>query len=137
MPRARARSASADVVEVEVANRSGVEVDRSRVIAVSRRVLAEEGVDDGELGIAFVPPDEIRALKRAHLGIDEPTDVLSFPIDGRDELPAGVPRQLGDAVLCPQVTGDAWEAPLVHGLLHLLGYEHGDEMERREEAHAR
>jgi probable rRNA maturation factor len=125
------------VVEVEVANRSGVEVDEARAVAVARRVLAGEGIDDGELGIAFVPPDEIRALKREHLGIDEPTDVLSFPIDGRDELPAGVPRQLGDAVLCPQVTGDAWEAPLVHGLLHLLGYEHGDEMEQREAALAR
>jgi probable rRNA maturation factor len=125
------------VVEVEVANRSGLEVDEERAADLARRVLAAEGVDEGELGIAFVPPDEIRALKREHLGIDEATDVLSFPIDARDELPPGVPRQLGDAVLCPQVTGDAWEGPLVHGLLHLLGYEHGDEMEEREEVHAR
>ena len=120
-----------------MANRSGVEVDAGAAVDLARRVLAGEGIDDGELGIAFVGPDEIRELKRRHLGIDEATDVLSFPIDAREELPLGVPRQLGDAVLCPQVTGDAWEAPLVHGLLHLLGYEHGDEMERREEAHAR
>ncbi len=125
------------MVEVEVENRSGLEVDEARATELARRVLAAEGIDDGELGIAFVPPDEIRALKREHLGIDEETDVLSFPIDGRDELPAGLPRQLGDAVLCPQVTGDAWAGPLVHGLLHLLGYDHGEEMERREEAHAR
>jgi len=125
------------VVEVEVANRSGVEVDGDRAADLARHVLAAEGIRDGELGIAFVAPDEIRALKHEHLGIDEATDVLSFPIDGRDELPAGVPRQLGDAVLCPQVTGEAWEAPLVHGLLHLLGYDHGAEMERREEAYAR
>jgi probable rRNA maturation factor len=125
------------VVEVEVENRSGLEVDEARAAELARRVLAAEGIDEGELGIAFVPPDEIRALKREHLGIDEETDVLSFPIDGRDELPAGLPRQLGDAVLCPQVTGEAWTGPLVHGLLHLLGYDHGDEMERREEAHAR
>ena len=99
-------------------------------------MLAAEGVDDGELGIAFVGPDEMRALKREHLGIDEATDVLSFPLDGRDELPAGVPRALGDVVLCPQVVGESWREPLVHGLLHLLGYDHGDEMEARERAHA-
>jgi probable rRNA maturation factor len=125
------------VLEVEVANRSGVEVDEEAAAELARRVLAGEGVDDGELGIAFVAPDEIRQLKREHLGVDETTDVLSFPIDGRDALPDGIPRQLGDALVCPQVTGDAWRGPLVHGLLHLLGYEHGDEMEAREEAYER
>ena len=123
------------MVEIAVANRSGVEVDEAAAVELAGRVLAAEGVDEGELGIAFVGPEEIRALKRDHLGIDEATDVLSFPIDGRDELPDGVPRQLGDAVLCPQVTGDAWRGPLVHGLLHLLGYDHGAEMEAREEAY--
>ncbi len=123
------------MVEIEVANRSGVAVDEAAAAELARRVLGSEGIDDGELGIAFVPPDEIRSLKREHLGIDEATDVLSFPIDGRDALPEGLPRQLGDAVLCPQVTGDAWQRPLVHGLLHLLGYDHGAEMEAREEAY--
>ena len=77
-------------------------------------------------------PEEIRALKAEHLGIDEATDVLSFPIDGLDELPDGVPRALGDVVICPQVVGDEWRWPLVHGILHLLGFEHGDAMEQRE-----
>ena len=117
---------------MEVSNRSGVQVDAEGASALARSVLEAEGVEDGELGLVFVGPDEIRSLKRDHLGVDEPTDVLSFPIDGREHLPAGVPRQLGDAVLCPQVVGEEWRQPLVHGLLHLLGYDHGPEMEERE-----
>ena len=124
------------MIEVEVDNRSGVAVDEAGAVAVARAVLVAEGVDAGELGLAFVGPDEIRGLKAEHLGIDEATDVLSFPSDGRDDLPDGVPRALGDIVLCPQVVGEAWREPLVHGLLHLLGYDHGDAMEARESAHA-
>ncbi len=123
------------MLEIEVANRSGVEVDEAAAVELAERVLAAEGVADGELGIAFVGPDEIRELKREHLGIDEATDVLSFPIDGKEPLPDGEPRALGDVVLCPQVVGEQWRAPLVHGLLHLLGYDHGGEMEAREEAY--
>ncbi len=124
------------MVEIEIDNRSGVEVDEPAVRDLATQVLTAEGIDSGELGIAFVGPDEMRALKAEHLGIDEATDVLSFPIDGREHVPSGLPRQLGDAVVCPQVTGDAWRRPLVHGLLHLLGYGHGAEMEKREETYA-
>jgi probable rRNA maturation factor len=120
------------VIAIEVENRSGEPVDAEGAVALARATLAAEGVREGDLGLAFVGPDEMRHLKHEHLGIDEATDVLSFPIDGRDEVPAGVPRQLGDVVVCPQVVGDAWRPPLVHGLLHLLGYDHGTEMERRE-----
>jgi probable rRNA maturation factor len=120
------------VVAIEIDNRSGVTVDAEGATTLARRVLADEGIDEGDLGIAFVDPDEIRRLKAEHLGIDEVTDVLSFPVDARDDLPPGIPRQLGDAVLCPQVVGEAWRDPLVHGLLHLVGYDHGDEMEARE-----
>jgi probable rRNA maturation factor len=120
------------VIAVEVSNRSGVAVDADGASALAREVLASEGVEEAELGLIFVGPDEIKSLKHEHLGIDEPTDVLSFPIDARERLPAGVPRQLGDAIICPQVVGEAWRQPLVHGLLHLLGYEHGAEMEAKE-----
>jgi probable rRNA maturation factor len=120
------------VLEIEVDNRSGAAIDEAAAATVARNVLAAEGVQDGELGLVFVGRDEIRRLKAAHLGVDEVTDVLSFPIDGRDDLPAGEPRALGDVVLCPQVVGEAWRRPLVHGLLHLLGYDHGPTMERRE-----
>ena len=124
------------MITVETSNRSGRSVDEAAASELARRVLAAEEVAEGEVGIVFVGPDEIRALKRSHLGVDEATDVLSFPLDGRDRLPAGVPRALGDVVLCPQVVGDEWRAPLVHGLLHLLGYDHGDAMDARERAHA-
>ena len=120
------------MISVEVDNRSGVEVDEPGAVELAGRILRFEGLDDGELGIAFVGEDEMRALKREHLSLDEVTDVLSFPIDGRGAVPDGVPRALGDVVLCPQVVRDEWRWPLTHGLLHLLGYDHGEEMEARE-----
>jgi probable rRNA maturation factor len=122
------------VIRIELENRSGLPVDETSVDALCRHVLAAEGIEEGDLGVAFAPPDEMRQLKARHLGIDEPTDVLSFPLDGRDELPSGIPRQLGDVILSPEVVGEEWRGPLVHGLLHLLGYDHGPEMERREAA---
>lgn len=122
-------------IEIEVRNRSGVEIDADAARALAQEVLTGEGIRDGELGITFAGPGEIRRMKSEHLGIDEVTDVLSFPIDGRGDLPPGVPRQLGDVVLCPQAVGRAWRGPLVHGLLHLLGYDHGQDMEAREAVH--
>ena len=121
---------------IEVANRSGAKIDADALSALARRVLTSEGVEDGDLGLALVGPEEIRRLKREHLELDEPTDVLAFPVDGRDELPTGLPRQLGDVVICPQVVGDGWRQSLVHGLLHLLGHDHGAAMERRERRYA-
>ena len=124
------------MVEIEVEDRSGAQLDVRAAMELIRTVLRDEGVGDGDLGLQLVEPAEIRALKREHLGIDEETDALAFPIDGRESLPDGVPRQLGDVVLCPQVVGDAWRGPLIHAVLHLVGYDHGAEMEARERAHA-
>jgi len=124
------------MVEIELANHSGEAFDLEAAADLIRAVLHEEGVDEGELGLSLVPADEIRKLKRDHLGIDEETDALAFPLDGLDSLPADMPRQLGDVVLCPQVVGEAWRAPLVHAVLHLVGYDHGSEMEARELRHA-
>jgi probable rRNA maturation factor len=124
------------VIEIEVDNRSGVVVDEDGACELARRVLAAEGIDAAELGLAFVEPEESRALKQEHLGIDEATDALAFPIDARDDIPDGLPRQLGDIVICPQVVGDDWRAPLVHAVLHLVGYDHGAEMEAREASFA-
>ena len=124
------------MVEIELVNRSGAEVEMDAAADLVREVLFAEGVDEGELGLALVGPDEIRRLKRDHLGLDEETDALAFPIDALDELPEGLPRQLGDVVVCPQVVGEAWRKPFVHAVLHLLGYDHGPEMEAREALHA-
>ena len=71
--------------------------------------------------MALVGEDEIRRLNREHRGRDRPTDVLSFPVDEAGVV-AG-PRELGDVVICPQYTEDVIEA-VVHGVLHLCGYDH-------------
>ena len=126
------------MIEVEIVNRSGSEVDEAAAVELARSVLAGEGVRAGELGLAFVGPDESRALKHEHLGVDEATDALAFPIDGLGELPDGMPRQLGDVVVCPEVCAlEEWPRPLVHALLHLVGYDHGPEMEAREAVYSR
>ncbi|CAN5260978.1 rRNA maturation RNase YbeY [soil metagenome] len=124
------------MVEIEVADRSGEQLDLRAAMELIREVLAAEGIGDGELGLQLVGPDEIRTLKREHLGSDEETDALAFSIDGTEPIPEGVPRQLGDVVLCPQVVGEAWRSPLVHAVLHLVGYDHGSAMEERERTHA-
>jgi probable rRNA maturation factor len=124
------------VIEIELANRSGLDVDAAAAAELARSVLAGEGVGEGELGLAFVGPEESRALKLEHLGVDEATDALAFPIDGLAALPDGVPRQLGDVVVCPDVVGQEWRRPLVHALLHLVGYDHGPDMDAREAVYA-
>ena len=64
-------------------------LDRGAAADLIREVLQVEGIGDGELGLQLVGPDEIRDLKREHLGIDEETDALAFPIDGRDATAGG------------------------------------------------
>ena len=79
------------------------------------------GLGDGHLSVELVSPERIRALNREHRGIDEPTDVLAFPLDGAAEV-AG-PREIGDVVICAEHTEDIREA-VVHGVLHLVGMDH-------------
>ena len=83
--------------------------------------LCAAGVVEGHLSVELVPSDRIRELNREHRGRDEPTDVLSFPIDGAEQV-AG-PRELGDVVICPEQAADLRRAT-VHGVLHLCGYDH-------------
>mgnify|MGYP000933212738 CR=1 FL=1 len=115
-----------------------VAVDASRWAALARDVLVAEG-RVGELTLTFVERADISELNREHMGVDGPTDVLSFPLDAADDAPpvAGVPVLLGDVVVCPEVAAAA--APehagtlddelallVVHGVLHVLGHDHAE-----------
>ena len=115
------------MIEVEIENHSGWRVDEPAAAAAVRSALAAEGVQSGEVGVAFVDERRIAELNAEHRGKPSATDVLSFPIDGRALLPDGVPRQLGDLAVCPAVAsaeGTPIATLLVHGVLHLVGYDH-------------
>jgi probable rRNA maturation factor len=92
-----------------------------RVRRACALAAATAGIEDGHLAVAFVSPDEIAALNAQHRGKHEPTDVLSFPVDGAGAVSGE--RELGDVVICPQHTEDLTEA-VVHGVLHLVGMDH-------------
>ena len=83
--------------------------------------IASAGIEDGHVAIEFVDAERIQALNREHRSLDEPTDVLSFAVDG-DGATAG-PRELGDIVICSEHTEDLREA-VIHGALHLTGMDH-------------
>jgi probable rRNA maturation factor len=83
---------------------------------------ASAGVEDGHLAIEYVNAERIAQLNLEHRGMQGPTDVLSFPIDGAGSHDS-VPRELGDVVICPEHTLDLREA-IVHGVLHLVGLDH-------------
>ena len=86
-----------------------------------RAALDAAGVADGHLSLELVGEDRIQGLNSEHRGRDQPTDVLSFPIDGSG--PAAGPRELGDVFICLEHTENVVEAA-VHGVLHLCGYDH-------------
>jgi probable rRNA maturation factor len=135
---------------VEGVDEAGVDERSLRALALA--VLEAEGVaGPWALGITFVGESRMQALNAEHRELAEVTDVLAFPLDGRDDLPAGLERQLGDVVVChAQARRQAAEAgvpPLqelrtlvVHGLLHLLGHDHeiddGEMLAREEELRA-
>jgi probable rRNA maturation factor len=114
-------------LEVEIENRSGWRVDEPAVEHAVRSALLAEGVGDGELGVIFVDEGQMAELNDAYRGKPDATDVLSFPLDSREDIPEGVPRQLGDVVVCPSLAaseGTPIATLLVHGVLHLVGWDH-------------
>jgi probable rRNA maturation factor len=79
------------------------------------------GIDEGHLAIEFVDARRIAELNGRYRARRQPTDVLSFPVDGTG--PSGGGRELGDVVICLEHTADVREA-IIHGVLHLLGMDH-------------
>ena len=120
---------------VLISNRQDAAVDEEALRALARDTLRGEGIERAELSVSFVDQDEIAGLHERFMDEPGPTDVLSFTLDDVDE--SGV-RLLGDVVVAP--TEAARNNPgdpaaelrllLVHGILHLLGYDHEDADER-------
>lgn len=121
---------------VLVDDRQDIDVDADGLAALAARCLVAEGRTDVELSLSFTTEEEIADLHARYLGEPGPTDVLAFPLDGDDG--EGV-RLLGDVVIAPAYaarTRDDLGAELrllvVHGTLHLLGYDHEEEADRAE-----
>ena len=106
------------MLEVEVVDSPLPEAEVQRLASLA---AASAGVDDGHVAVEFVDAARIAALNAQWRGKEDPTDVLSFPID--ETAPASGPRELGDVVICPEHTEDLREA-VVHGVLHLVGMDH-------------
>ena len=131
----------AGLVVVATDERSAAAADRSGAgetevwAALAEAALRAEGVTAGECNLVFVDPDEMARLNAEHMGEEGPTDVLSFPLDGADPDPVGT-RLVGDVVVCPayaarpgdpaDTTADGLALLVVHGVLHLLGYDHAE-----------
>lgn len=125
------------VVTVVVADeQTAVEVDVDRWASLAAVVLGDAGCA-GELTLTFVDETEIQALNREHMGIDAPTDVLSFPLDDDPTDVVAGPILLGDVVVCPAVAArqaathagtldDELALLTVHGVLHVLGHDHAE-----------
>ena len=118
-------------------DRQSGSIDLDRLEALARATLLGEGVGRAELSVSLVEEEEIEELHVRFMDEPGPTDVLSFPID-EDDVDEDDVRVLGDVVICPAVAGrnnpSDPEAELrlllVHGILHLLGYDHEGDEER-------
>ncbi len=134
---------------VEIANESDIPVDEAGLAALCRFVLANLGVNPmAELSVLVVDVEYMASLNERWMGETGPTDVLAFPMDELDTARSPVendpgPSLLGDVVLCPAVAvrqasaaGHSFEDEVhlltAHGILHLLGYDHGEPEEERE-----
>ncbi|MGI8696465.1 MAG: rRNA maturation RNase YbeY [Mycobacteriales bacterium] len=135
-------------MSIEIVNESGEDVDERSILSIAAHALTELGVHPlAELSVLLVDREHMASLHEKWMGEPGPTDVLSFPMDDLD--PTRGPREvepvegmLGDVVLCPAVAAEQAQSaghgtPIelalltTHGILHLLGYDHGEPAEER------
>ena len=112
------------MIEVEA---RGEGVNTAPIVARLVWTCERMGLRNASMGLMVVGPDEMAAINGEHRDTPTPTDVLAFPVDGPDALDwpeDGPPPELGDVVICPAAAQDPLETLAVHGLLHLLGYDH-------------
>lgn len=122
---------------VELENRSGHEFDEQRLIDLAEKILRSNDINEGELGLLFVDEYEMGEINEEKLGKIGPTDVLAFPIDeeGEYEKEKGIPRLIGDVIICPFIAGRHAELEgttlaeelcllVIHGTLHIVGADH-------------
>jgi len=136
-------------VSIEIANESGISVDEASIVSVARFALSAMRVDPlAELSVLIVDIESMAELHERWMDLPGPTDVMAFPMDEMDgaRRPDAVdpgPTLLGDVVLCPAFARDQarkaghslmdeLQLLTVHGVLHLLGYDHGEPDEERE-----
>jgi probable rRNA maturation factor len=116
------------LIEVEARREPGAApADLYALVHAVRAACAHVGVTRATVGLMVLAPDAMAQVNGEHRGKPEPTDVLSFPVDGPDarDWPAhGPPPELGDILICPQAAEDPLPVLAVHGLLHLVGYDH-------------
>lgn len=134
-------------MSIEINNESGIEADLESIGALARSILTTLHVHpEAEVSIILLDEEPMSTLHVEHMDLEGPTDVMSFPMD---ELRPGTPGtltpagMLGDIVICPQVAAEQAKAGghstadeilllATHGMLHLLGYDHGEDQERAE-----
>ena len=127
---------------IEIANNSGVACNEDQIVDVAAFALDKMGIHpDSDLGITLVDEDEITKLHIQWMNLPGPTDVLSFPMDELKPFSASDgPGIIGDIVICPQFaakqatkhsTEDEISLLTVHGVLHLLGFDHAREEEHK------
>jgi len=135
-------------MSIEISNESGVSVDELAITSAARHALDSLGVNPmAELSILVVDTEAMSTLHKQWMDLDGPTDVMAFPMDTLEDKPGlgsePGPALLGDVILCPEVAkrqaaeaGHSMDSELylltTHGVLHLLGYDHGDLETERE-----